>query len=100
MVFLESASFADQFYTMGSHQMLIVLLVIIVANYIFSQLLDWLNFKHSKEELPPEAEGIFDEVQYNKSQRYHKDVARFSFLTSAFSFVVVLAGLMNSLHLM
>ena len=64
MVFLESASFADQFYTMGSHQMLIVLLVIIVANYIFSQLLDWLNFKHSKEELPPEAEGIFDEVQY------------------------------------
>ena len=38
--------------------------------------------------MPPEAEGIFDDEQYAKSQRYHKEVARFSFLTSAFSFIL------------
>ena len=78
---------------MNSDLILITLIVIVVANYLISQLLDWLNYKHSKEELPPEADGIFDEGQYEKSQRYHKVVARFSFLTSAFSFALTLSFL-------
>jgi STE24 endopeptidase len=79
---------------MGSQQILNVLLVIVGANYIFTQLLDWLNFKHSKADLPAEAEGIFDEERYNKSQRYHKDVVRFSFVTSAFSFILTFGFLL------
>ena len=79
---------------MNSDQILIVLVVIVVANYVISQVLDWLNFKHSKEKLPPEADGIFDEEQYEKSQRYHKDVSRFSFITSAFSFALILSFLL------
>lgn len=79
---------------MNSDQILIAIVVIVVANYLISQVLDWLNFKHSKEKLPPEAEGIFDEEQYEKSQRYHKDIARFSFITSAFSFALTLSFLL------
>ena len=73
---------------MGSQQTLNLILIIIAGNYVFGQVLDWLNYRHSKLSLPPEAQGIFDEAQYAKSQRYHKEVARFSFLTSGFSFIL------------
>ena len=73
---------------LGSEQILYILLGIITIGYVFGQILDFLNYRSSKTKLPPEAEGIFDDEQYAKSQRYHKEVARFSFLTSAFSFIL------------
>jgi STE24 endopeptidase len=66
---------------------------IILFGYCLGEILDWLNLKHSKAEIPPEAEGIYDIEQYEKSQRYHQVTARFSFITSAFSTVLTLAVL-------
>jgi STE24 endopeptidase len=66
---------------------------IILFGYCLGEILDWLNLKHSKAEIPPEAEGIYDKEQYEKSQRYHQVTARFSFITSAFSTVLTLAVL-------
>jgi STE24 endopeptidase len=66
---------------------------IILFGYCLGEILDWLNLKHSKAEIPPEAEGIYDKKQYEKSQRYHQVTARFSFITSAFSTVLTLAVL-------
>ena len=73
---------------LGSEQILYLLLGIVAIGYVFGQILDFLNYQSSKTKLPPEAEGIFDDVQYEKSQRYHKELSRFSFLTSAFSFIL------------
>jgi STE24 endopeptidase len=72
---------------------LIIITVIIVFGYLVGEILDWLNLKNSSSELPPEAEGIYDEEQYRKSQDYHNATARFSFLTSAFSTIITLAFL-------
>lgn len=72
---------------------LILLTVIVLFGYVTGEILDWLNLKHSKSELPPEAKGIYDEEQYTKSQDYQKTNARFSFLTSAFSTTVTVVFL-------
>lgn len=66
---------------------------IILFGYALGEILDWLNLKHSKAEIPPEAEGIYDQEQYAKSQRYHRVTSRFSFITTAFSTVLTLAVL-------
>ena len=68
-----------------------ILTGIILFGYALGEILDWLNLKHSKAEIPPEAEGIYDQEQYEKSQRYHRVTARFSFITTAFSTVLTLA---------
>jgi STE24 endopeptidase len=67
-----------------------ILTGIILFGYALGEILDWLNLKHSKAEIPPEAEGIYDQEQYAKSQRYHRVTARFSFITTAFSTVLTL----------
>jgi len=72
---------------------LIIITAIIVIGYLVGEILDWLNLKHSKTELPAEAKGIYDDEKYQKSQEYQKVNAKFSFLTSAFSTVLTLAFL-------
>ena len=64
---------------------------IVIFGYAVGEILDWLNLRHSKAELPTEAEGIYDDEQYAKSQNYHKVTARFSFITSAFSTLLTVA---------
>ena len=73
---------------MSSEQLLYLILGIIIFDYIFDQTLDYLNFKHSKSELPEELKGIYDDEEYKRSQDYQKTQSRFSFLTSAFSILL------------
>ena len=64
---------------------------IILFGYALGEILDWLNLRNNKAELPASAAGIYDEAQYAKSQRYHRVTARFSFITSVFSTLLILA---------
>ena len=66
---------------------------IILFGYVLSEILNWLNLSHSKTALPPEAEGIYDDEQYAKSQKYQRVTARFSFITAAFSTIITVAFL-------
>jgi STE24 endopeptidase len=66
---------------------------IIIFGYVVGEILDWLNLRHSKKKLPPEADGIYDGEKYAKSQEYHRVTARFSFITSAFSTILMLTFL-------
>ncbi|MEN8248877.1 MAG: M48 family metallopeptidase [Bacteroidota bacterium] len=63
---------------------------IIIFGYVVGEILDWLNLSYSKKEVPPEANGIYDEEKYAQSQKYHSVTARFSFITSAFSTILTL----------
>ena len=66
---------------------------IIIFGYAVGEILDWLNLRNSKVSLPAEAEGIYDDEKYAKSQEYHRVNAKFSFYTSAFSTALTLAFL-------
>ncbi len=66
---------------------------LIIFSYVVGQVLDLLNLRHSSTDIPDEAKGVYDDVKYAKSQRYHNESARFSFITSAFSTATTLAVL-------
>lgn len=74
--------------TLSPESILIIILVIISADYIFEQFLDYINLKSRKTELPEEISSFYNQEKYAKSQRYHKTLSKFSFLTSAFSFLL------------
>jgi len=71
----------------------IILLVIISADFILERVLQFLNTRSSKKAIPKELEGIYNEEKYAKSQAYGRETARFSMLTSTFSFVLLVAAI-------
>ncbi|WP_370214533.1 M48 family metallopeptidase [Mesoflavibacter profundi] len=68
-----------------------IIIAIITINFIIDKILDALNAKHYKDQLPEELQDVYDEDEYKKSQRYKATNYRFGILTSTFSFVLTLA---------
>ena len=73
---------------MEARSILILLLAILSFDFIYSKILEYLNIKSMKEELPDEVRDIYDEEKYKKSVAYAKSNNKFDFLTSTFSFVL------------
>lgn len=73
---------------MTPDNILYIILIISAISYLFGQILDYLNLKAQRKDIPEAISSFYDEKQYLKSLDYHKDQTRFSFLTSAFSFVL------------
>ena len=71
--------------------MLTLLIIIIVFDFIFDRVLDFLNASRLSTKLPEAASGIYDEEKYRKSQEYFKVNQRFSQITSTFSFILLLS---------
>jgi len=68
-----------------------IIIAIISINFIIDKILDALNAKHYKDQLPEDLQDVYDEDEYKKSQRYKATNYRFGILTSTFSFVLTLA---------
>lgn len=67
-----------------------IIIAIILFDFCFERILDYLNIKWRSKPIPKELEGIYNDEEYAKQQNYSKENSRFSILTSAFSFVVLL----------
>lgn len=80
---------------MSPQLILIIILAIVVIDFIFEQVLDYLNLKASKDEIPDEIAEFYDRKEYKKAQAYQRTVTRFSFLTSAFSFILLVLLLVS-----
>jgi len=66
-----------------------IILIIVVLDFIFERIMDWLNSSWRTKPIPEELAGIYDEEKYKKQQEYSKVNSRFSMLTSTFSFLVL-----------
>jgi STE24 endopeptidase len=81
---------------MTPETLLAIILSITVVSYLFDQLLDYINLRAKRTDIPADIESFYEKDKYLKSLAYHKDLVRFSFLTSAFSFalsiIMLLAG--------
>lgn len=71
----------------------IVIVTIILLDFFFDKILDFLNLKALSPELPREAEGIYDAEKYKRSQEYYKVNHNFSTLTGIVSLLAMLAML-------
>ena len=67
-----------------------IIIGLLVGDFIFERILEYLNATQWSDRLPEEVKGIYDEVKYRKQQAYEKVNFRFSMISSSFSFVLVL----------
>lgn len=73
---------------MEAKALLFLILAITVLSYFFDQLLDYLNLKAQRTDIPDEIAEFYERERYLKSLAYHRDQTKFSFVSSAFSFAV------------
>jgi STE24 endopeptidase len=64
-----------------------IILVIVSVGYVFDQALDYLNLKSQRLDIPADIASFYDRDKYLKSLAYHRELTRFSFLTSAVGFL-------------
>jgi STE24 endopeptidase len=69
---------------------LYIILGISIVSYLFDQFLDYLNLKAQRKDIPSEIADFYDKEKYQKSLDYQADQQRFSFISSAFSFILSL----------
>ena len=79
---------------MNPQTILYLILAISLLSYIFDQLLDYLNLRHQRRDIPDEIASFYDRTKYLKSLDYHRELTKFSFLTSAIGFIVSFLMLM------
>ena len=88
---------------MEPQTILYIILGIITFDFVFEQILDFINLKAQKKDIPPEMEEFYNRDKYLKSLEYHRILTRYSFVTSAFSlilaFVFLSTGLFGQLDL-
>ena len=73
---------------MTPDKILFIILTITIVSYVFDQLLDYINLRSQKTDIPPDVESFFVREKYLKSLAYNRDRTKFSFITSAFGFAL------------
>jgi len=70
---------------------LILILAILIGSYLLDLIVDTLNLKHMKTDLPEEFQGHYDPAKYEKSQEYLRENTRFGILTDTVTTSVTVA---------
>jgi STE24 endopeptidase len=73
---------------MNPQTILYIILAIAVVSYVFDQVLDYINLKAQRTDIPDDIAAFYDRTQYLKSLDYHKELTNFSFISSGFSFLL------------
>ena len=47
-----------------------IIIGVLMFDYIFERLLNFLNSKNRLAQIPPEVSDIYDEAEYSKQQKY------------------------------
>lgn len=69
----------------------IVVLVTLLFTFLLKVAADLLNLRVSGSDLPPEFEGVYEQEDYRKSQKYLQVTTRFSLVAAAFDLSLLLA---------
>jgi STE24 endopeptidase len=69
---------------------LIIIIAIIIFDFAFDRIMDYLNASRWSNELPDELKGIYDEEKYRKSQEYSRVNMHFGIITASLSFILIL----------
>lgn len=64
---------------------------ILLLQFLLESVLRFLNAKHFNDPIPKELKDVYSKEEYQKSQNYKKENAKFGFYDSLFSIVVTLA---------
>jgi STE24 endopeptidase len=73
---------------MNASTLLLIIIAIVTLNFLLEQVLNVLNRKNKKHDLPDELKGIYDKEKYHRALAYQRANDRFQTLTSTFSFIL------------
>ncbi|MBT1703558.1 M48 family metallopeptidase [Chryseosolibacter indicus] len=73
---------------MDSNTIRYIIIAIATISYLFDQLLDYINLKAQRTDIPADIADFYDKDRYLTSLKYHRELTQFSFITSAFSFIL------------
>lgn len=76
---------------MNPSTLFIIIIGIVVFNYLFSRLMEYLNARRYSDPIPSELDDVYDADEYRKSMDYKKVNYRFAILTGSFSFILIMA---------
>jgi STE24 endopeptidase len=78
---------------------LFIILGVLIGSYFLDLIVDTLNVRHLRTDLPEEFEGYYDAIKYKKSQKYLKENTRFGIIsdtiTTPITIVFILWGGFN-----
>ena len=70
-----------------------IILIIIIAGFVFDQWINYLNTTTLSNTLPESLKGFYDEATYSRQQDYEKVNYKFSLVSDVFSFAAMLGML-------
>lgn len=77
------------------HTLLLIILSLVVFNFVLDQVLEYINVRAQREDIPDSIAAFYDREKYRKSQAYHREQTRFSFISSSFSVAIMIVMLVT-----
>ncbi len=75
---------------MTAETLFYIIISIIIIDFVIDKILDTLNARHFDDPVPSELADVYDEKEYEKSQRYKKERFKFGLITSTFTVLLTL----------
>jgi STE24 endopeptidase len=70
------------------------IVTISIVSFLFDEILEYLNLRYQRKEVPPEVASFYDKEKYLKSLDYQTMRTRFSFISGTFSFLISIGFLL------
>ena len=69
----------------------LIIIALVIFNYLFSNILDYLNHKNWKDEIPSELKDFYDKKKYKQAKLYALSKNKIGLLSSTISFLLVVS---------
>ena len=76
---------------MTSEFLFLIIIGLVIFNFLFSNILDYINHKNWKDKIPPELEDFYDKEKYKKAKLYSISKSKIGLLSSIISFLFVIS---------
>ena len=76
---------------MASEVWFLIIIALVIFNYLFSNILDYLNHKNWKDEIPSELKDFYDKKKYKQAKLYAISKNKIGLLSSTTSFLLVVS---------
>ena len=67
-----------------------IIISLVIFNYLFSNLLDYMNHRNWKDEIPNELKDFYDKEKYKKAKNYALSKNKISLFSSSLSFLLLI----------
>ena len=76
---------------MTSEFWFLIIIGLVIFNFLFLNILDYINHKNWKDKIPPELEDFYDKEKYKKAKLYSISKSKIGLLSSIISFLFVIS---------